>query len=43
MAAHTDEEKRETRWQYTPEGRVAALTNGNGAQYRFSHDADGRL
>lgn len=26
-----------------PEGRVTALTNGNGAQYRFSHDADGRL
>ncbi|EBQ2896953.1 hypothetical protein DNW15_25655, partial [Salmonella enterica subsp. enterica] len=23
LAAHTDEEKRETRWQYTPEGRVA--------------------
>ncbi|HHL8365148.1 TPA: DUF6531 domain-containing protein, partial [Escherichia coli] len=40
---HTDEEKRETRWQYTPEGLVASLSNGNGAQYRFSHDADGRL
>ncbi|RRM40793.1 hypothetical protein DU301_23795, partial [Escherichia coli] len=22
---------------------VASLSNGNGAQYRFSHDADGRL
>ncbi|EBS2658038.1 hypothetical protein DU258_24995, partial [Salmonella enterica subsp. enterica] len=30
-------------WQYTPEGQVTVLTNGNGAQYRFTHDADGRL
>ncbi|HAZ4278611.1 TPA: RHS repeat protein, partial [Escherichia coli] len=42
-AVHTDEEKRETRWQYTAEGMVASLSNGNGAQYQFSHDADGRL
>ncbi|MFU0885861.1 DUF6531 domain-containing protein, partial [Kluyvera sichuanensis] len=43
LAVHTDEEKRETRREYTPEGRIVGLTNGNGAQYRFTHDADGRL
>ncbi len=43
LALHTDEEKRETRWHYTAEGWIASLSNGNGALYRFSHDADGRL
>ncbi|WP_243051983.1 RHS repeat-associated core domain-containing protein [Escherichia coli] len=43
LALHVDEEKRETRWHYTAEGWIASLSNGNGALYRFSHDADGRL
>ncbi|MFP3107532.1 DUF6531 domain-containing protein [Escherichia coli] len=43
LALHVDEEKRETRWHYTVEGWIASLSNGNGALYRFSHDADGRL
>ncbi|MCZ0304347.1 DUF6531 domain-containing protein [Escherichia coli] len=43
LAFHVDEEKRETRWHYTAEGWIASLSNGNGALYRFSNDADGRL
>ncbi|HDC2125880.1 TPA: hypothetical protein O7X39_004545, partial [Salmonella enterica] len=42
-ASHTDAEGRQERQEYGEYGELLGLINGNGAAYRFAHDAAGRV